>query len=755
LKEQPTTAMVFRSARAERTCHGPLVLAGSAPSLAGGGRWSNASARLLCCCALALLFCGGCSSPAAQSDSLPAADIALADEPLPRPDAVSDDVTDLVDLGPFADDLSTGSDLNQPPDLQADEQDHGDAHPADHIGETLPNEDATGSDIIPGDVPVLDAPVDLGTQDLLAEDPGFQDMGTDTVFEDTFEQTGPVEDVSVSDETGNDGGYVTPDAAAEAYPADVEVEESDPVDAEDDLTDWSWPLPDLEDGGETEDGTIGTLPDAGLPDEGTGVPDAGTTPDAGTPEAAADTPTDPVDGDPYEPNDSSETAFPLGELGPEGYDSLPGTTIDPGYDKDWFSFSSLAGGILHVRLVPQADQNMVILLRDSFGNLLWYADSGQNGKEENLYYAMLPGSHLKVQFKSWYGKGGNYTFRLSLDPPEASETSCVDKLDNDVDGLVDCSDPDCASDTLCEGETCLTAHPVNGGKPIQEADSGSSLSYQGTTTGYANDYSGECGAGFAPDAVWTFTLEELTEVSVTLKFLGWISSSAVLYIRQGSCDGPVVGCKASKFSPAEIKAELGPGTYYVFVDRAGLGFGDYLLTFKFEDVVTGDDCTNGIDEDKDGLIDCQDPDCNDSPYCQGAWCENALPVNMGIPIGKADDGLALQYTGSTTGLYDAYKGSCAGGPLPSGQEAVWKLVLADPMLVSVAHSFDDFTKQPLLYLRGFDCSPSGELACDGNNPAVISSLLLPAGTYFLFVDAEHPEESGEYLLQMHFAAPPQ
>ena len=141
-----------------------------------------------------------------------------------------------------------------------------------------------------------------------------------------------------------------------------------------------------------------------------------------------------------------------------------------------------------------------------------------------------------------------------------------------------------------------------------------------------------------------------------------------------------------------------------------------------------------MDEDKDGLFDCQDPDCFDSKVCQGVWCQTALPVNAGVPIGQADSGLALSYEGKTGGIYDNYHAGCNDGALCFAPEAVWKFELSSPMLVSVAHEFKDFFKQPILYVRGADCCPTSELGCAQNNPAVLTSMLLQPGVYFLFVD---------------------
>jgi cysteine-rich repeat protein len=97
---------------------------------------------------------------------------------------------------------------------------------------------------------------------------------------------------------------------------------------------------------------------------------------------------------------------------------------------------------------------------------------------------------------------------------EGVETACDDGLDNDLDGLVDCADPDCAQDPACE--------PV-------------------------------CGTGIVEG-------DEICD------------------------DGNLVdgdGCNSDCY-PEET------------------------------------DCSNGIDDDRDGLVDCMDPDCAAAPACTRA-----------------------------------------------------------------------------------------------------------------------------------------
>ncbi len=687
-----------------------------------------------------VFWLSACGTPSRSPDVLAPADESAAPEiPSTADLAVPDDAVEPVDAV-FSDSAElhgadgVTSDPGVAPDVQiVDGQSEMDSAAADL---PIPSDVPVG-DLAGGDSLLTDSAADVGSPDQLS---------VDTVHADV-----------------NDEVPAAPDSLDDSAAGDASGDSAGAADAEsdvgEDLSGWDvfvlsdTTMPEVipeEDADATSWPEVEDVPPI-LPDVPVGVDTVPLEDVVPGDDGSPDLPPEPLV-DPYEPNDKADMAYPLGLIGPEGYDSLPGTSIDPGSDHDWFSFFIEDAAVLQVRGVPAAGQNLVILLRDEKGSLLWFADGGPDGAEENLFYALPANSHCLVEFKTWYGKGGSYSFRISPNPPADSEMDCFNKLDDDVDGVTDCSDADCATADLCVGETCLTAYPVNDGKPISEADSGLTLTYNDTTEGHANDYSGDCGAGYAPDVVWSFTLEQETQVEITLDFKGWINSSAVLTLRKDGCDGQLVQCKASKFYSPVIQEELGGGTYYVLIDRAGIGSGPYSITFKFVDVVTGDDCTNGIDEDGDGLLDCEDPDCVDSPFCQGAWCANALPVNQGQAIGTDDDGLALQLSGSTANLFDNYDCSCGSDSQTSGSEAVWKLTLSDPMLVSMCHQFEDFTLQPLLYVRGADCAPSAEIACGNNNPAMITSLLLDKGTYYVFVDSEEIGAIGNYTLYMHFTA---
>jgi hypothetical protein len=184
---------------------------------------------------------------------------------------------------------------------------------------------------------------------------------------------------------------------------------------------------------------------------------------------------------------------------------------------------------------------------------------------------------------------------------------CDDNLDNDCDGAVDCEDADCADDPYClnRNDTCTDAREIE-----------LFGTYFGSTAGYANDYTGSC-AGNGPDAV--FYGYNATTRCVEIDTLG-SSWDTVIYVRRSRCvGGTEIGCN-DDYPGYGLQSRLRfdslePGLYFIFVDGwSSSNFGEYVLNVR-ECSAVREICYNGRDDDGDGWIDCEDPDCASDPNC--------------------------------------------------------------------------------------------------------------------------------------------
>lgn len=227
---------------------------------------------------------------------------------------------------------------------------------------------------------------------------------------------------------------------------------------------------------------------------------------------------------------------------------------------------------------------------------------------------------------------------------------CSNNVDDDFDGKIDCSDPECTGETNCPtGENCAVAGDEDG-DGVADCDdgecidlgictgeictpvAGADLTCGATLTGQSNFGAGstdvingaECvdsetglaGAYFAnewgPEYTYTLTVSAPQEVTVTVSNYTGDHDVYILKQVQGGCD-PRQGCFAWGGNGAGFDEVINftayPGmTYYVVVD----GFEGNESTFDISMACasTGyEDCGNSTDDDGDGLVDCDDPEC--------------------------------------------------------------------------------------------------------------------------------------------------
>ncbi|MEL6656779.1 MAG: M12 family metallo-peptidase [Bacteroidota bacterium] len=174
-----------------------------------------------------------------------------------------------------------------------------------------------------------------------------------------------------------------------------------------------------------------------------------------------------------------------------------------------------------------------------------------------------------------------------LVPCEPRPEVCDDEFDNDFDGLTDCEDPDCA-----EFVGCL---------PCEQNIINFSLtfdSYPSETSWQLTDESGtiiESGSGYNGSDVGMTISEEfcLDEACYTLTIFDSFGDGICCNHGDGnfelSNDEGTIIASGGTFS-SEISVELCNG-------------------------LVPENCFDGVDNDLDGLIDCEDPDCGEEEVC--------------------------------------------------------------------------------------------------------------------------------------------
>jgi len=352
-----------------------------------------------------------------------------------------------------------------------------------------------------------------------------------------------------------------------------------------------------------------------------------------------------------------------------------------------------------------------------------------------------------------------------------TEVYCYDWKDNDGDGQKDCADPDCSGSAFCQpgtppaaGDKCSNAFQVNDGQPLTTALLGQALVYEGSTTEAKQDFAKVCQGenGFGRDVFYELKVgaDLLVTVQLSLKGSNW----GLVYVLKGDCDaGSVLACddEGSWADPkAHVTVPLPPGTYYVVVDGEDSDdHGDYELVFTVELPPESEtNCVDGLDDDTDGKTDCQDDECQAFDVCiesSGEDCDTAFPVGHGPPVSAALIGVGLVYEGTTEGMTADLTGPCKKSSSES-PDAVYKLVTVDSLVVTAKLVTEGYAFDPVVYLMQEGCGPGAVLACEGTNWSSLVDITVPLvpGTHYVAVDGVNEGDSGQYTLNLSFAAPP-
>jgi cysteine-rich repeat protein len=220
---------------------------------------------------------------------------------------------------------------------------------------------------------------------------------------------------------------------------------------------------------------------------------------------------------------------------------------------------------------------------------------------------------------------------------------CTDGRDNDLDTLVDCADPDCAAQLVCiaspevcndgrdndlDGDidcddsqcTSTDCTPTGNGSCSTPTAIGSFGTFTGTTS--FSNREGSCGGLGREEAIrWRAPLTG----NICVQLEGRANFDAVLYART-SCttDTTELACSddvsETSYGARIDLAVTNASSYFLFADTYGAGdSGTWNLTISrgtcAEVYGSEASCTDGLDNDTDGFIDCADADCATDPAC--------------------------------------------------------------------------------------------------------------------------------------------
>jgi hypothetical protein len=343
---------------------------------------------------------------------------------------------------------------------------------------------------------------------------------------------------------------------------------------------------------------------------------------------------------------------------------------------------------------------------------------------------------------------------------EGGPEICNDFIDNDFDNLVDCSDVDCAGIPPCPaaapGDECIVAVPaVLGANPYDTQFAFDSPEpFVCPTASFPGEMS--------KDIWWTYT----AAASVTHRMETCSTfHDTDLEVFEGSCGALIqVGCAGDSCGLMTIVDWTAvAGTTYIL--RLGSWGQNAFGSGNMNLIEAGpEDCTDGLDNDFDGLTDCGDSvDCGALPQCNEALncgdfidndqdgltdCADSVDCPTGVPpcIPPANDDCStpeLLVVGANN--YDTVlatdspqpNSGCPGGSFwGSMSKDIWWTYTAtgnDPLRVSTCGTFHDTDIDVYEQVGGNPCDTSLMVGCAGDSCGLQSQVTWngTAGTTYI------------------------
>jgi len=332
-----------------------------------------------------------------------------------------------------------------------------------------------------------------------------------------------------------------------------------------------------------------------------------------------------------------------------------------------------------------------------------------NPSATKTYSALAPGVYWLI-VDSYPGVPGPSTVTLSTGSITTPEI-CANGRDDDGNGLTDCQDAACKNDPSCVGSECIP--DLNLGTLVVDGPSKAATANLRTAN---DDYQSTCSAGVAGgDVAIAFTLAESAGLEIQFSQSG--RSIFALYRMPApglACDADQRSCAfEDEASNAVAFVGLSAGRYIFIVKAQSVSqAGTISLRFSAFSGRRVEICGNGIDDDANGLTDCDDPACFGIATCP------APPCAPDQDLGTFSVGTRRTVMVDTTSGGTLSPASCSRG---TGKERVLRLTLSQPM--SLGHDCTDSGSHVLALSR--QVQPLD--ACDENEIVCVDPAVLPFG----------------------------
>lgn len=332
---------------------------------------------------------------------------------------------------------------------------------------------------------------------------------------------------------------------------------------------------------------------------------------------------------------------------------------------------------------------------------------------------------------------------------------CNDMQDNDLDGQTDCEDADCENEPVCMGVGVVSCPTFELGTATGDAIG------LGETVSAGQYVDADCVDASGPEISFKWTSPATGQYRFSLDGSDY---DTVIHVRYGACTGPEIACADNDGDVVHLPVQAGESVI-VFGDSHEDGAGQVTLNVQPSEYGS---CFDGLDNDGDMAIDCQDSDCEGVPVCgESARCDDQLDndgdgdtdcddsecacdpacvqrqcpdVDLGSAVGPAvatgttDDGRSC----------GAFQASCKDSYAPERTFA-WTA----PVTGTYRFDTEGSDLKNVVYLLPSTCEGL-ELGCkisDGDQPASIERDIEAGTALVIVVDGQHGSK-GDFVLNI-------
>jgi hypothetical protein len=300
--------------------------------------------------------------------------------------------------------------------------------------------------------------------------------------------------------------------------------------------------------------------------------------------------------------------------------------------------------------------------------------------------------------------------------------ACDNTQDDDGDGAVDCDDVDCDTSSACV-VTCWDQDlgTITGASVVT-----------GTTAGAVDDVLSSCSPTAETTGDMTFAWRAPSTDTWRFSVSG-SSFDTLLSVAKADCTDEELDCVVGSVLERRV---ISGQQVLITVDGTRGSAGEFVLGIVPASA-SEQDCSNGQDDDLDGLADCADSECVGTSYCAGECVDSDLGSTMGRSLA----------TGTTAGRVDNHSPNCSSGSRAEDVTYTWTAPRDGTYVVSTnGSSFDT-----ILFVEQGECTALVPVGCDddsGDGPQSLVSLDLQNGEQVVITVDGYGSSTGNYVLNI-------